>query len=139
MWLLVFPCLFHPPPFPPIFPIHSLMLSVHVTLGLPLSLSPSTIPSNISHPLLDVVCPCGSWSSRLFHPPPFPPIFPIHSLMWSVHVVLSLPLPLSPLFHPPPFPPIFPIHSLMLSVHVALGLPVSFTLHHSLQYFPSTP
>ena len=38
MWLLV-------------FPVHSLMLSVHVALGLPC-------------PHLDVVCTCGSWSSR---------------------------------------------------------------------------
>ena len=72
-----------------LFHVDTFMLSVHVALGLSLPLSPSTSPSNISHPRLDVVCPCGCWS--------FPASFTLHhSLRYIVSRFLrfsySLPL-----------------------------------------------
>ncbi|KAI0221811.1 hypothetical protein LSAT2_026929 [Lamellibrachia satsuma] len=105
---LGFPCLFYPPPFPPIFPIHALMLSVLEALGLPCFFYPPPFPPIFPfHALMLSVLealglPC------LFYPLPFPPIFPIHALMLCVLEALGLPC----LFYPQPFPPIFPIEFL---------------------------
>ena len=105
------------------------MLSYHgSSLMSALGRSSHIFMLNFSHPYLNVVCSCGSWSPCLFYPPPYPPIFP------HPHFDVVCPCDSwSPLLLLPSS-----IHSnmspstchLMLSLYVALGLPKFVTLHH---------
>ena len=98
-----------------LFPVHTLMMYVHVARGLPLLFYPLSFP-----PILPSVIPSSFTlcHSLLFYPLSFPPLLP------SV-IPSSFTLCHSLLFYPLSFPPLLP------SV-----IPSSFTLCHSLQCFP---